>query len=499
MARKKAQHVIPQSYLKPWCDPQTPDGMEPYVWLISKDGNTTRKRSPKKSFTETDMYTIRLPDGGRELIVEDSLAQIEGRYVDLVTSKLARRQRLTPEEYAELCVFGAAMSVRTKSQQTHWQKTFDHQHRIVTQLERAHGAPPRTSLRTAAISAHAHQFAIANVLAVMPPLLFQMFHAVLETDDKLGFITSDRPCVIYNPDMYKWPPMYRNPGLGLEKTEVTLPLSPRQLLLISHHHDLRGYRPVPAALVDEINRRTRFYCEQVFVSWTDKTRPVWFDPGLGESADVKVSRSQCWSHLRAPVPPAGLSLRKPRPHQRHPRLLLPIPCAGKTARYPRRILHEVRLGCMLHVPHRHRDRRVPEQLLDSRDRHPRLGGVHSERVPQVMQRDLVKSRTPARPGEHTPRRPIVIERRSEEKIVRPDRVPGDVLGEETRQGLRNRHVPHAARRLQRTYTLAHGDSPLGQPYLPTPQPLRLPDPQSRERQGREQRPPLPRRGALEIP
>ena len=60
---------------------------------------------------------------------------------------------------------------------------------------------------------------------------------------------------------------------------MTLPLSPRQLLLISHHHDLRGYRPVPAALVDEINRRTRFYCEQVFVSWTDKKRPVWFDPG----------------------------------------------------------------------------------------------------------------------------------------------------------------------------------------------------------------------------
>ncbi|PYO99123.1 MAG: hypothetical protein DMD61_08185 [Gemmatimonadetes bacterium] len=241
MARKKAQHVIPQSYLKPWCDPQTPDGMEPYVWLISKDGNTTRKRSPNKSFTETDMYTIRLPDGGREFV--------------------------------------AAMSVRTKSQQTHWQETFDHQHRIVTQLEQAHGAPPRTSLQTAAISAHAHQFAIANVLAVMPPLLFPMSHAVLETDDELGFITSDRPCVIYNPDMYKWPPMYRNPGLGLEKTEVTLPLSPRQLLLISHHHDLRGYRPVPAALVDEINRRTRFYCEQVFVSWTDKKRPVWFDPG----------------------------------------------------------------------------------------------------------------------------------------------------------------------------------------------------------------------------
>jgi len=279
MARKKAQHVIPQSYLKPWCDPRTPNGMEPYVWLISKDGTTTRKRSPKKSFTETDMYTIRLPDGGRELIVEDSLAQIEGRYAALVTSKLARRQRLAPEEYADLCAFVAAMSVRTKSQQTHWQKTFDHQHRIVTQLEHAHGAPPRTSLQTAAISAHAHQFAIANVLTVMPPLLFQMSHAVLETDDELGFITSDRPCVIYNPDMYKWPPMYRNPGLGLEKTEVTLPLSPRQLLLISHHHDLRDYRPVPTALVDEVNRRTRFYCEEVFVSWTDKTRPIWFDPG----------------------------------------------------------------------------------------------------------------------------------------------------------------------------------------------------------------------------
>src|SRR5207244_1857252 len=87
----------------------------------------------------------------------------------------------------------------------------------------------------------------------------------------------------------------------------------------------------------------------------------------------------------------------------------------------------------------------------------------------------------------------------EQGIVRPERVPGAVLGEETRQGLGNRHVPHAARRLQRTHTLAHGDSPLDQPHVPTPQPLRLPNSQSREGQGGEQRPPLPRRGAFEIP
>src|SRR5207245_7350839 len=79
------------------------------------------------------------------------------------------------------------------------------------------------------------------------------------------------------------------------------------------------------------------------------------------------------------------------------------------------------------------------------------------------------------------------------------RETGDVLGEEKRQGLGDWHVPRATRRLQALVSLMDADSALRESYIPTPQALRLTDPQSRECQRGEQRPPLPRRSAFEIP
>ncbi len=44
MAEKKKQHIIPKCYLKSWCDPVTPAGQQPYIWRISRDGSTKRKK-----------------------------------------------------------------------------------------------------------------------------------------------------------------------------------------------------------------------------------------------------------------------------------------------------------------------------------------------------------------------------------------------------------------------------------------------------------------------
>src|SRR5882762_10371422 len=76
MSKHKKQHVIPNCYLKAWCDPLTPTGQIPYIWRISKDGSQSRKRAPEKSFTANDRYTITLPNGERNLVVEHTLAEI---------------------------------------------------------------------------------------------------------------------------------------------------------------------------------------------------------------------------------------------------------------------------------------------------------------------------------------------------------------------------------------------------------------------------------------
>jgi hypothetical protein len=101
---------------------------------------------------------------------------------------------------------------------------------------------------------------------------------ILVTNDETGFITSDTPCVWFNPSLYKLPPFYRHPGLGQKDIEVTLPLTPRHLLTISHHRYPR-YVTINSKAVDEFNRRTRFHCAEEFVSWKGETQPYWFDPG----------------------------------------------------------------------------------------------------------------------------------------------------------------------------------------------------------------------------
>jgi hypothetical protein len=68
--KHKRQHVIPNCYLKSWCDPRTPPGQTPYIWRVSKDGKTKTKRSPEKSFTASDRYTIKMPNGDRDLTLE---------------------------------------------------------------------------------------------------------------------------------------------------------------------------------------------------------------------------------------------------------------------------------------------------------------------------------------------------------------------------------------------------------------------------------------------
>src|SRR6266850_5447717 len=121
MTEKKKQHVIPECYLRAWCDPDTPPGHQPFIWKISKTGVGVTKRSPEKSFRATDKYTIRLPNGKRNLVIENTLGRIETNFVR-VLPKLRKREKLNAIDRAHLCVFAAAMHSRTISMGIHWTK-----------------------------------------------------------------------------------------------------------------------------------------------------------------------------------------------------------------------------------------------------------------------------------------------------------------------------------------------------------------------------------------
>ncbi len=288
MAEKKKQHIIPKCYLQAWCDPNTPTGQLPFIWRISKDGNSKQKRSPKKSFTATDMYTIRLPNGDRNLVIEDTLAMVEADFVD-VLPKVRKRQKLDDIDRARLCVFSAAMHTRTASMGKHWKRQWGQLHEMVVDMEQSRKLKPVASLETARLVEFAHPDVIARGLQMEAPALFQMQMSILVSDDEFGFITSDRPCLWFNPEAYKLPPFYRAPGLGERHIEVTLPLTPHHLLFISHT-PCAEYIEIGQNMLDETNRLTRAYCDEEFVSWKGETRPKWFD--LGKEPDDSWEKSQ---------------------------------------------------------------------------------------------------------------------------------------------------------------------------------------------------------------
>ena len=119
VAKQKKQHIIPNCYLTAWCDPNIPSGQSAFIWRVPKDGGESFRRSPEKSFTSTDRYTIQLPNGECDLTLEDTLADLESKFVR-IRDRIKRRDKLTDTDRANLCLFTAAMHGRTYDAGEHW-------------------------------------------------------------------------------------------------------------------------------------------------------------------------------------------------------------------------------------------------------------------------------------------------------------------------------------------------------------------------------------------
>lgn len=312
----RRQHFVPQCYLRAWCDPDTPAGQEPYVWLFNKDGSGARRKAPENIFHETDLYTIRGPDGRRDLVLERGLAGLESEFAALRDAKLSKREKITVREHFMLCAFTTAAQARTPAQRDHlrgqWAKVLEMADRMA---EWGKTATPEQKLAAGSIArgsgpSLSHEDVkrlVEEPMATMllpqiqagTPLLLRLDCAVLVSAG-LVFITSDYPCVWFDPEAYKRAPFYQQPALIYPSIEITLPVSPRQLILLNRQ-GLSGYVDVPERMVDEYNRRTRFQCAEYFVSSSCATKPIWFDRGV-EPDDSWRKRNTERRPVRPPLP-----------------------------------------------------------------------------------------------------------------------------------------------------------------------------------------------------
>jgi hypothetical protein len=305
MAKNKAQHVVPRCYLEAWCDPATPQGQKSYIWRISKDGSASCRRSPEKSFTSTDRYTIKLPGGRRDLAVEDALSALERDFVR-VRAKIRKQEPLDLKDRMHLCFFTAAMRSRSLRAGDQWKAAQQASHEQVLSMEHEYECEPFSSLQTAKMVEFAHQQFIMLSLEVEAPLLLQMKMNIIVSQESLAFITSDSPCAWVNRKAHTFPPAVRNPGLGQADTEVTLPLTPQHLLLLSHQ-EYPFYVQVDQKYVDEANRLRVACATKEFVSWKEETHPAWFKVNelppdaweFTEEGKKATQRQAKWDEMRA--------------------------------------------------------------------------------------------------------------------------------------------------------------------------------------------------------
>lgn len=298
----KAQHWIPKSYLLSWADPSVPKLHDPYVHVFAKDGQTARKKAPANLFTETDLYTIKLPDGQRDLRLEHGLSGLEASFSEIRRDFLSQQRHLPAPRYWKLMAFVTAMHSRTPSRRDHhmafWNEVLEigeeieEQMRTATPEQRQRAAsmsigPSHTNKSISIddvrrITASPMEHTLGPHMAAELPGLLRMRCLILSSSGK-KFITSDAPVVWFDPTWHRKPPLFRSPSFSDRHLEITLPISPDQAVLLMHGKVDYGkpveYLRVPDDVVTEINRRTRFQCDKEFIAQTADIETRWFEQG----------------------------------------------------------------------------------------------------------------------------------------------------------------------------------------------------------------------------
>lgn len=277
----KNQHFVTASYIRAWTDPSTPDGA--YVWVIDKKNQESRMKSPKNLFVEPDFYTVYDSAGNRILELEESLSRIESDFMSMRRNKLERQEPLTPNDRQIIALFVSTMFARTnfqkQDQKEMWQSLLD---KIETWPAEISEQIKQTSNYEVVRQLHIqpmpfHMFHFVNLVA---PYLISMNCAIFETDTTPGFITSDHPCVWFDPAVYDPEAPVSFFGVGSPTLDIILPVSPSQLISLKPNGP-DGYFSFEdnVQAVDQLNRLIVMNSDEFIVLNRESPRPYWFEEG----------------------------------------------------------------------------------------------------------------------------------------------------------------------------------------------------------------------------
>jgi len=251
--RTKNQHFVPRLHLKHFCGDQ-PKNM---IWTYDAEKGATRPSRIEETGAQTNFYSIKREDGTYLDTLEDWLQSVENAAADPYEALLCGE---IPEgqSKADFAIFVASLYARSPAlirayaegyaqalqmeMDIRW-GTRDRFDRFIDKFETDTGqvVKDRDHLfdfwhdkdRFWMEISQKRGLSIMGISDKIADLLFGRNWFLIDTDADF-FITCDNPVFRYvDPKLYH--PVYGDGGFRNPASEVTLPLSPRRLLMITDH------------------------------------------------------------------------------------------------------------------------------------------------------------------------------------------------------------------------------------------------------------------------
>lgn len=275
--KHKSQHTISQTYLWEWCDPSTPRGHEPYIWIAAKDGSAITNRAPKNAFSESDFYTVYDEAGNRDITLEHRLQKIEDGFVQ-VRSTIKDHKPINDDDMLRLVTYISAAYARTEHQKSDqasiWNELLD----IYGNLE----IDKRMPSLYAQVEDYKDQpmpFMLSNFMELTVPVLKQMNLSICVNPVGNGFITSDNPVVWIDPSVLVLELPSTFFGLGSPMLEILFPITPNHLAILSWSARERYIiLDAESEMVDILNKLIVSWSSESVILNHNNPNPYWFSP-----------------------------------------------------------------------------------------------------------------------------------------------------------------------------------------------------------------------------
>ena len=267
--QQEQHHTIPASYLENFVDENG------HVWVLDINDNIFNTNS-NSILKERHFYSLNGSDGEKDMTVENTLASIEGDFVNVYREKFAKDLFLTDEERVAVSVFIAALVTRTRPHRDHlkssleelkdWMEDWE-KHPMSEEEKKTLAAIPPSGGATVDLETlkeglenfdEHHSTSILRSLSHTAALIYHMKWSIWK-NDKYGFVTSDDPVVLLRPASIKkfgTGTFGSAPGLKWKDVELTLPISKDRLLLAGWILNNDSYISVDDEMARKMDHRT---------------------------------------------------------------------------------------------------------------------------------------------------------------------------------------------------------------------------------------------------